>query len=147
MGEALSGRGQKFSQGATVWQEVLGSDLGSGAGGKPWLELGTQVSDLPVIQLVTSGSSSLCLNLGPFAVMPEASMRHDLPGCDCPYSGCSAWLLGSQHSHKLCQRSHFLPVLSHGTWLFEVPTPPALWCMTQLSAAPGTLPLCLSHVS
>lgn len=84
-----------------MWQEVLGSALGSGAGGKPWLELRTQVSDLPVTQLVTSDSSSLCLNLGPFAVMPEASMRHELPGCDCPYSRCSAWLLGAQHSHEL----------------------------------------------
>lgn len=34
-GEAFSGRRQKFSQSVTVWQEVLGSALGSGVGGEP----------------------------------------------------------------------------------------------------------------
>lgn len=73
-----------------------------GARGWSW---GLWCSHLPVTQPVTSGPSSPCLNLGPFVVMPEASMRHDLPGCDCPCPACSAWLLGAQPPQPLPEES------------------------------------------
>lgn len=93
-----------------------------------------------------SGPSSPCLTLGPFEVIPEASMKPDLPGCDILLrmlsmaAGCSAlrWALPEESLSTY---------LSHGTRLFEVSTLPVLWCMTRLSAAPGTLPLCLSQVA
>lgn len=120
---------------------------GVGLEGSLWLELGTAV-----LRPADDSAGDLrpflpCLNLGPFVVIPEASMSHDLPGCDCHCSGCSAWPLGAQPSDRLCKRSHSPPILSRGTGLFEVPTLPVLWCMTRLSAAPGTLPLCLSRVA